>query len=430
MSPEAGNAIATYLRTTFSSLRLHNYRMYFIGQSISMIGTWMQSIAEGWLVADLTGSATMVGLVVASQFLPVLLLAPYGGVIADRFPKRRILLVTQTVAALLAFTLAALTATGAIQLWMLFVLATGLGLVNAVDNPTRQALVHELVGPDDLRNAVTLNGMLVNMMRIIGPALAGVVIVTIGMPLCFAVNGASFLVVIVFVLLMRSAEMTPVHRLGSTSGQLSAGLSYAWRTPIVRDVLIMMAIAGCFTFEFPTTLTNLTKFTFGTTAMGPASLMSAMGVGATLGGLLTAGRRTSAIRGLVVASFGFGLTTLLVSVSPSMFWAGVGMFAVGAFSIMFTSLTNTILQTESLPQMRGRVMALWTVGFFGMTAIGAPVVGWVGETFNPRWSLALGGMAALAAGFIGLRALRRDAHEASDSAVVLQPANAEKEDFR
>jgi MFS family permease len=411
-------------------LRIRNYRLYFAGQGISLIGTWMQGLAQSWLVATLTKSPMMVGLVSAMQFLPVLVFAPYGGVLADRFRKRRVLLVTQSLAALLALALAGLTATGAIRVWMIFALAAGLGVVNALDNPTRQSFVHELVGPADLRNAVTLHSLEVNLMRIVGPALAGILIVAIGLPWCFFVNGVSFAAVIVCLVVMRPAELQLVPRLKPAKGQLREGLSYAVETPIVRDVLIMMTVVGMLTYEFQVTLTNLAKFAFDTNALGPATLTSAMGVGAVLGGLLTAGRRRSAIRSLTLASFAFGASMLIVAFSPGIAFAAVAMVLVGAFSLVFTSLTNTILQLETLPQMRGRVMALWSVAFLGTTAIGAPAVGWVAETFHPRAAILVGAVAVIFAGFVGLRAMRRDPHAASDQALVEQAEVAEKEDYR
>lgn len=422
-------ALSQYVHTTFSSLKLRNYRLYFIGQGISLIGTWMQGLAQGWLVATLTRSPMMVGFVAAMQFLPVLFLAPYGGVLADRFSKRRVLFFTQSAAALLALVLGVITATGQVRLWMVFALAAGLGVVNALDNPTRQAFVHELVGEEDLRNAVTLNSLEVNLMRILGPALAGVVIVAIGLPLCFIVNGVSFIAVLVCLVLMRSSDLHRSARVKPAKGQLKAGFAYALSTPIIRDVLVMMALVGTLAYEFQVTLLNLSKFTFHTNALGPAMLTSAMGVGAVLGGLLTAGRRQRALEGLTLASFGFGVSMLFLAVAPSMVVAAAIMIAVGVFSLVFTSLTNTILQLESAPQMRGRVMALWSVGFLGSTAIGAPLVGWIGQRFDPRLSIVVGAVATLLAGLVGVRALYKDRHTASDGALVEQPTIAEKEDF-
>lgn len=420
-------AIAAYTLNTFSSLRVRNYRLYFIGQGISLAGMWMQVLAQGWLVATLTNSPAMVGLVAALQFLPVLLFAPYGGVIADRFSKRRVLFVTQSLAGALALVLAALTATGVVRLWMVFALAGLLGIVSALDNPTRQAFVHELAGPDELRNAVTLNALEVNFMRMIGPALAGVVIVAIGLPLCFLVNGLTYAAVLICLVLMNANELHRSARLRSAKGQLRIGLAYVRDTPVIRDVLVMMALVGTFAYEFQVTLLNLAKFTFNTNAMGPALLTSATGIGAVVGGLFMAGRRTSPLKSLTLASFGFGLAMILGAGAPTLALTALVMVAVGGFSLVFTSLTNTILQLESAPQMRGRVMALWSVGFLGSTAIGAPLVGWIGE-HDPRLSIAVGGVAALAAGLVGLRAMRRNPRTISEQALIEQPPIAEKEE--
>jgi len=424
----ARGPVSAYLRTTFASLRLRNYRLYFIGQGISLVGTWMQGVAQSWLVLSLTNSGTALGLVMAAQFLPVLFLAPYGGVIADRFPRRRILLVSQSLAAVLALVLAALVYTGAVRLWMVFGLALGLGLVNAIDNPTRQSFVSELVGDSDLRNAVTLNSLEVNLARVVGPAFAGALIAGIGLSTCFAVNGVSFLAVIGCLAMMRPSEMHRSARAKPAKGQLREGFAYVLRTPTILTALVMMTLVGMLTYEFPVSLGMLSKFTFHSNAGSYALLTSAVGVGAVIGGLATAGRRRAAMRGLTLASFGFGVTMLLASVAPTMAVATAAMVAVGAFSIAFTSLTNTILQLEAEPQMRGRVMALWSVAFLGSTPIGAPIIGWVGEHIDPRAAVAVGGVAALVAGLVGLSAMRR--HRAAEvPCVAEQPTVAQKEDF-
>jgi MFS family permease len=427
-APTSG-AISRYFHTTFSSLKNRNYRLYFIGQGISLVGTWMQGIAQSWLVLNLTGSGTALGLVLAVQFLPVLFLAPYGGVIADRFPKRRILFISQTAAAVLALGLFGLVATGSVRLWMVYVLALGLGMVNAIDNPTRQSFVHELVGPDDLRNAVTLNSLEVNLTRILGPALAGALIAGIGLDMCFLVNGLSFIGVLACLWLMRPAELHKSALVKPAKGQLREGVSYALRTPIIRYSLIMMALVGTLAYEFPVTLGMLSKFTFHANASSYGLLTAALGVGAVLGGLATAGRRRAPLRALTVACFGFGVSMLVASLAPTLAFAAAAMVAVGAFSIAFTSLTNTILQLEANPRMRGRVMSLWSVAFLGSTPIGAPIVGWIGERFDPRMSIVVGGVAALAAGMVGVMAIRKNRLAAENRTTVQQPAVAEKEDF-
>jgi MFS family permease len=396
-----------YRSTTFSALKVRNYRLYFLGQGISLIGTWMQGVGQAWLVYKLSGSGTTVGIVAALQFLPVFFLAPFGGVLADRFPKRRMLLFTQTFAAVLALTLGLLVATGSIKVWMIGLLALGLGIVNSLDNPVRQSFISEIVGLDELRNGVTLNSLEVNLCRIIGPAIAGVVIVKIGIALCFFTNAASFVAVIACLALMRERELQPSKRVAAARGQIRAGLKYAWSSPTLRTVLFMMALVGTLTYEFNVTLVLLAGSMPHGNAGTYALLTSAMGLGAVLGGLMTAGRRTAALRGLVLSSFGFGLTMLMVAASPSIIAAALFMIAVGACSLVFTSLTNTILQMESAQQMRGRVMSLWTVAFLGSTVFGAPIVGWIGQHFSPRASISVGAAAALLAGIIGLSAMRK-----------------------
>lgn len=429
LSVSARGFFTRYTATTFSSLKVRNYRLYFIGQGISLVGTWMQGIAQSWLVLSLTGSGLALGSVLAFQFLPVLVLGPYGGLLADRLPKRRILLITQTCAALLALVLTVLVYTDAVRLWMVFVLAAGLGLVNAIDNPTRQSFVHELVGPDELHNAVTLNSLEVNMTRVLGPALAGALIAGIGLALCFLINALSFIGVIVCLAMMRPSELHHTVSVEPEKGQLRAGFAYVLRTPVIRGALIMMALVGTLTFEFPVTLGMLSKFTFHADAGSYAALTSALGVGAVLGGLATAGRKNLGMRGLTAAAFGFGATMLVVAIAPSLHLALVAMVAVGACSIAFTSLTNSILQLESDSDMRGRVMALWAVAFLGSTPLGAPVVGWIGEHFDPRASIVVGAAGAFFAGLVGLIAMRRHRNRVFGGAVAAPVTLAEKEEY-
>lgn len=418
-----------YLRTTFSSLRLRNYRLYFIGQGISLSGTWMQTVAQSWLVLELTHSGALLGLVSALQFLPVFALAPYGGLLADRFSKRRILLITQSASAMLAIALGTLVATGAIRVWMVFVFAFCLGVINAIDNPTRQSFVHELVGPRQLKNAVTLNSLEINMSRVVGPAIAGILIAKVGLAPCFLFNGFSFMATLVCLVLMTAADLHRGTRVEAAKGQLLEGFRYVRNTPVIVVVLIMMSIVGMLTYEFPVTLPLLARYTFHGSADSYALLTSSMGAGAVLGGLAIAGRRRATVAGLTVASLLFGLSVLLVALAPGLVWAAAGMVVVGAFSIAFTSLSNTILQLEAAAEMRGRVMALWTVAFLGSTLIGAPVVGWVSQSAGPRWGIVLGGAAALIASLFGLSVLRSGRRPQASEAAVQAPSIGEKADY-
>ena len=431
-APSPVNPVRGWARLTFSSLKVRNYRLFFIGQAVSLTGTWMQGMAQALLVLKITGSGSALGVVIALQFLPVLFLAPYGGVLADRLSKRKLLFLTQGVAATLALTLGTLVATGTIRLWMLYILASLLGVTNALDNPTRQSFVHELVGPDTLRNAVTLNALEVNLCRVIGPAFAGVLIVAVGLAPCFIINGVSYLAVLWCLWLMKGTALHRDELVVAAKGQIREGFAYVRGNPLIFDVLVMMAIVGTLTFEFQVMLPLIAKFTFHTTEKSDtillAVLMSAMGVGAVIGGLATAGRRTASVRALTLASLGFGLSVIAVSLSPTAVVAVLLMVVVGGFSIVFTSLTNTILQIESLPTMRGRVMSLWSVAFLGSTVAGAPIIGWICQYANPRWGMATGGAAAVVTAAVGLIALRSGRHTTLPEGKIEEPSMTEKED--
>lgn len=401
------NAIKQFGHSTFSSLKIWNYRLYFTGQAISLCGTWMQSIAQSWLVLKITGSGTALGLVIALQHLPILLLGPLGGVIADRFPKRKILFFTQSASGILALILGALVATDTVQLWMLYVLAFMLGLVNTIDNPTRQTFVIEMVEKEQIGNAVALNSTQVNVARIIGPAIAGVLIATIGLAWCFAVNGISYIAVLIALFMMRTDDLHPIVSVPRAKGQLREGFRYVASNPLLRDTLIMMAIIGTLSYEFNVILPLFARFTFNGDARTYAALTSAMGLGSVIASLFTANRKKRSPEMLVRAMFLFAMTMFLVAVAPNFTIALIAMVLVGASSINVVTLGNVMLQLESAPEMRGRVMALWTVAFLGSTPIGGPIIGWVGEYAGPRWGLAVGGFAALfAAGFGKMRSYR------------------------
>jgi MFS family permease len=393
-------SVRRFGKQTFSSLRIRNYRLYFTGQLISMIGTWMQSIAQAWLVLKLTGSGTSLGLVTALQTLPVLLFGPWGGLIADRFPKRRTIYITQTAAGILSLIVGLLVATDTIRLWMLYVLAPWLGIIRAVDNPTRQTFIMEMVGKDELVNAVTLNSSSVNLTRVIGPAVAGALIAKIGLAPCFLLDAASYVPVLIMIYLLREEELHTAPPVERAKGQLMEGFRYVRSTPLLFNTLMMMAIIGTFTYEFQVILPLFAQFTFHGTAATYAALTSAMGVGAVIGGLYTASRKREASGLLVKAACLFGFVILVAAVMPTFHLAVAAMVLVGACSIGFTSLGNSTLQLESAEAMRGRVMALWTVAFMGSTPIGGPIIGWIGEHVGPRWGLAVGGSAAIFAGVL------------------------------
>jgi MFS family permease len=403
-----------FLSRTFDSLSLYNYRLYFYGQAISMSGSWMQTVAQGLLVLMLTGSGTALGLVTALQTIPVLVLGAWGGVIVDRYPKRTILYVTQSVSSVIGLSIGILVIAEQIQLWMVFAAAFANGCVKVLDNPTRQTFVREMVGTDHLTNAVSLNSMTINLARVVGPALAGVLVATVGIGMCFIIDGLSYFAVIVMLMRMRGNELHPARMVTRTKGQMAAGWNYVRTEPVVRNVLVMMAIIGTFTYEFSVVLPLLAEFTFESGASGYAALTSAMGVGAVLGGLYTAGRRRTKSGALVVSAALFGGSVMLVAIAPTFNLALLGMVIVGFFSINFTSLGNVTIQLASRPDMQGRVMSFWSIAFLGTTPIGGPIVGSIGEHAGARVALLVGGLAALVAAGVGLWTVNRQRAQVDD----------------
>jgi MFS family permease len=398
---------ALFPQGTFSSLHVRNYRLYYLGQIISTSGTFMQTVAQAWLVLSLTHSGKALGLATALQYLPILLLGPYGGVVTDRIPKRKILFYTQSISGVLALVLGTLVATGLVRVWMVYVLASCLGLVNVFDNPTRQTFHIELVGPEHVRNAVTLYSILVNLARIIGPAIAGILIASVGLAPCFIINGISFAAVVGMLAMMNPGELLTSPPVPPRKGQIREGFRYVANSPVLGCSLLMMAIIGTLTFEFQVSLPLIAHFTFKGDARSYAFLTSSMGLGAACGGVFFASRKGITPYKLVSASLLFGLAVLAAAFMPTLLLSGLAMVAVGVCSINFSSLGNSTLQLGSSAQMRGRVMSLWSVAFLGSTTIGGPVVGWFAEVAGARWGLALGGLAALAAAALGAVLLRK-----------------------
>jgi MFS family permease len=392
---------------TFSALGIRNYRRYFFGQAISLVGTWMQMIAQSWLVLTLTGSSVDLGVVVALQTLPVLLLGPYGGLIADRVDKRRLMIALQSAMALQALVLGLLTMTGNIRLWEIAVLAALLGLNNAFENPARQAFMLELVGPTELRNAVSLNSVLVNVARTVGPAVAGILIAVAGEGVCFLTNAASFAAVVGSLVRMDTSALRPSPPMRRARGQLREGLHYVRRTPELAAPLAMMALVGMLTYEFQISLPVLAHNVFHGSAATYGLMTAVMGVGAIAGGLVTAVRGRIGLRPLVVASAALGTLVLLVAAAPNRSLALVALLFAGAASVSFIAIGNTTLQLNAEPSMRGRVMALWFVAFQGSTPIGGPIIGLVIAAAGGRIGLGVGGVACLVAALLGLWATRR-----------------------
>jgi MFS family permease len=394
-------------RVTFAALSIPNYRRYYGGQAISMIGTWMQMTAQAWLVLTLTHSSTALGVIVALQTLPVLLLGPYGGVIADRVDKRRMMIALQSAMGLQALALGLLTVTGVVQVWEIGLLAALLGLNNAFENPARQSFMMELVGPELLRNAVSLNSVLVNVARAIGPAVAGILIATVGDGVCFLANAASFVAVVFSLTTMDGDQLSPSTTTPRARGQLREGLRYVRSTPALAVPLVMMGLVGCLTYEFQVSLPVMADRGLRVGATGFGFMTAAMGVGAVFGGLLVAARGKTGLRPLVVAAFGFGVAMALATLAPNLAFELVALALAGAGSITFMSTGNSTLQLGAAPDMRGRVMSLWFVAFQGSTPIGGPIIGATMAALGPRAGLGVGAATAVLVACAGLLALRR-----------------------
>jgi MFS family permease len=391
----------TAFERTFASFHIRNFKLYFFGQGLSLCGTWAQTIAMSWLVLKLTHSGTQLGFVLATTFLPILFFGAWGGVITDRFNKCKLLYLTQTTQALLALTLGLLVVTNRVELWMVYVIATGLGLTMVIDNPTRQTFIFEMVGDKYLKNAVTLNSTMVNVARVVGPSIAGVLIATVGIGQCFLINAASFGAVLLALFAMRSNELhtvPPVHR---EKGQVRAGLRYVMSVPVLKATLLMMFIIGTFAYEFPVIMPLFATISLHGNASTYSAMTVAMGMGAIVGGLYNAGRGATKPGALSRVAFAFGLSLLLVAIMPNLTLTFAVLVLVGVLSVLFVSLGNTTLQLTSDSHMRGRVMALWSIAFLGTTPIGGPIIGSIADHSNPRIGLAVGGVSAVIAAGLG-----------------------------
>ncbi len=398
---------ATVART-FSSLKVPNYRRYFAGQVVSITGNWMQIVGEMWLMVKLTGSGTAVGLTAGLQFLPILLFGAYGGLLADRIPKRLLLTYTQLSLMVPALTLFVLAATGAAKPWMVLVLVLVRGTVLALDNPARQSFVVEIVGSDRVVNAVALNSVVVHCSRIIGPALAGTIIAVIGIAPCFAVNSLSFLAMLIALRTMDPKQLHTPKPAVRKKGEVMSGLRYVARTPELRIPLAMMALVGTISFNFQVLLPLLADFTWHGTALTYALLTGAMGVGSVCGALAAGARGRVTPRLLIVSSTMFGVAMLLAAIAPTLPLQIAALVPLGAASVTFAAGINSTLQINVEPLMRGRVMALYSIVFLGSTPIGAPLMGWLAEAAGPRAGLVAGAAAALIAAVAAAYAFRTD----------------------
>jgi MFS family permease len=406
---------------TFASLRVRNYRLFFIGQVVSVSGSWMQRVAQLWLVLHLTGSGVALGLVAAIQFLPMLLFGAAGGLFADRLDKRRLLMVTQTLMALLGLLLGVLTLTGVIQLWMVYVLALLIGTVVAVDNPARQSFVMEMVGRQQLINAVSLNSAVFTSARVIGPAIAGVLITLIGTGWCFIFNAASFGAVLLALVAMDPSQLFRSQAPARARGQLLEGLRFVLSRPDLRTPLALLAVVGTLALNFTVILPLLARYTFHGDATTYGLLFAVLGVGSLAGALFTASRREPSVRLMLGSLALFGLFMLAGAAAPTLPLEVACLIPMGIAALAFQTTTNTLIQLRAEPALRGRVMALYSVVFLGTTPIGAPIVGWLAQQFGPRVGLATGGVAVIMAAGVGLW-LARSRHVFEAGPRFKQPA--------
>ena len=395
------------LRRSTLSLSIPNYRRWFYGQVVSISGNWMQTVAEMWLVVHLTGSGVAVGITAALQFLPILLFGALGGVLADRCDKRRLLMLTQTLMAIPALTLFALTISGATQLWMVYALVLVRGIVLAVDNPLRQSFVMELVGADRVVNAVSLNSVIIHTGRIVGPALAGGVIAIAGLGPCFALNAASFGAMLIAVRGMDRRALQPSPRAARAGGQVREALREVGARPALFGPLAMMAVIGTLSFNFQVLLPLFAKFTWHGTASTYALLTTAMGIGSVMGALAAGARNRVTPRLLAGSAVLFGAAELAAALAPTLALQALILAPLGAASVTFAAGVNSTLQLAAAGPSRGRVMSLYSVVFLGSTPIGAPIVGWLAQAHGPRAGLVLGAVAALATGGAAAWWLRR-----------------------
>jgi len=379
----------------FAAFDNRNFRLYFTGQTISSIGSWLQALAVTWLVLEITNRPDQLGIAVALQFLPMLLLGAPAGVLADRFDNRRMLIATSATSGLLALAFGAVVAFGNPSIWWIYALTLMLGLVLAVERPAMQAILFQLVGPDLLPSAVAANSTINAVSRLIGPALAGALIATVGVSTCFFLNAASYLVVIGALVALRSSELVARPLVGRAKGKLREGFAYVRTHPDVSRPLLVMTVVGIVAYNFPTTFPSIVRFGFhrGAGAVGVA--MSVSAIGSIIGGIYIAGVKPHPRRTLAIALAGFAMACGALSLAPG-FWPFVALsIPLGFASASFQSVNTVVVQQATEPAMQGRVMALHQMAWFGTTPIGALLVGWIIQVSSPRVPFALGGLAAL-----------------------------------
>ncbi|HEX2783286.1 MAG TPA: MFS transporter [Ilumatobacteraceae bacterium] len=379
----------------FAAFGNRNFRRYFIGQTISSIGSWTQSLAVIWLVLEITNRSDRLGIAMALQFLPLLMFGAPAGVLADKVNNRRLLLATSATSGLLALTFGLVVATGHVTIWWIYALTLMFGLVLAVERPAMQAILFELVGPELLPSGVAANSTINAVSRLIGPALAGALIATVGVATCFYINAASYLVVIAALLALRSSELVARPLIGRAKGRLREGFAYVRSHPEVARPLLVMTVVGIVALNFPTTFPAMVRFGFHRGAGSVGTLMSVSAIGSIIGGIYIAGVKLDPRRTLALALAGFAAACVALAITPG-FWPFVAMSIVLGFaSASFQSVITVVLQQATEPAVQGRVMALHQMALFGSTPIGALFVGWVIQISSPRVPFALGGLAAL-----------------------------------
>ncbi|MGZ3141045.1 MFS transporter [Lentzea chajnantorensis] len=376
----------------FSSLRIHNYRLYASGQIISLVGVWMQRVAQDWLVLELTdGSAVALGIAASLQFLPVLLLSMWGGVLADRMDKRKLLLWLESALGLCALALGLLDVTGVVALWHVYVLCFLLGCFSAVETPVRQSFVVEMVGRESLTNAVALNSMMFNLARIIGPAVAGLAIVAIGTGWVFVANAVSFVGVVLGVWLMRTSELLRSDPVPRAKGQLLSGLRYVRSRPDLMTVMLLVFFISTFGFNFYLTLAIMARNVFGGDADAYGLLSTLIAVGTLAGATVAARRKTPRMSVFIGSGVVFGVLEVVSGLMPTMLLTGLMMIPVGVAMMTFNTTANATVQLAVEPEMRGRVMGIYMLVFLGGNPVGGPLMGWLGEV-NGRAPIIVGGV--------------------------------------
>ena len=392
---------------TFRSFRTRNFRVFFVGQAVSQAGTWLQFIAQALLVLDLTDSGVALGIVTACQFLPVLFFGAWAGVISDRADKRKLMMVTQSFMMVFAFALGLLVLSGHVTVNWVYLLAGLSGVANAFDNPARRVMITELVDEPTMGNAVSLNSALITGSRVFGPALAAWLISGVGVGWCFIVNGASFVAVLIALVMIRTAELHLNERVPKEKGQIREGFAYVWRDPDLRLVMALMGVIATLSFNWNVTLPLLAVHTFHGDANTYAFITTVFSIGSLIGSLWIARKQTVPIVFLARTSVAFGVASGLIALAPSPLAAAIAGALAGATGIAFLSATMTSLQLGSIPAMRGRVMALYSILFLGSTPLGGPLSGWLAQQFDTRVAIWMGAIAAIGSGAVAVAALRR-----------------------